>query len=1175
MSASQNKPASSIPTDIVPDNVITDTSGIRNTPATRPPPKGLSTDKSVHKTPRSAAKINRTTPRSAFKKDTTGTRDRIQDINILIRAVSEYLNILVTSDNALKQEPWYPLWESWIEEGILQNPTLHMVSVIVDFPVKEMKSIKSVGEHILHQIPPLSRLIYIPNRTRPNDPWLYLNEPLQDDTAPNLHSKIFNPSKAKSKASDDASNNDKTTNDPVTKLANTSIIDPPPSLNPTQKDLPSSLNLTDVSLPSPTASVTTPIPDTASKSNAPAVTPTKTVVKSSDATPVITNPYSMLTMEDSSVNLEDIEMEELEEAPPSTLISKFDDDKMNTSTTTNDIIQDMASLEDVFDKEVDEIGTILVPDQTTERILTAKPTSSSWDLEKLKIDTYFREKEESFKSKYDLLLQQYSISIKELFKNESSKLAATCKDTTTTAIKHIYKSSQGHKDILNNLSSDTINSCTNLCSEFKEDLNLKTSDAINDITMKVEKHEAKATIRRKETWTNLETSMKQNLTQLSKTNSIAIKNNKILTAKLDDARQKINQMDETISLQKSMIDNMTETIQTNDDRLAQLRDLKSAEYSSLVDSVASKMISSAVKKECKSICSKREIYAELEKECQKIEVGTTTRITDMTNHATELIQDTINTCSKECHDEKYTVFQNKCNDIIQVSEQTMQEKVNEITAKVDTVYNQRNPTTPLPTNSPVDQKNQAPTGHSKLNSNITSTLFPNVRLDDNHTHQHTNIPMQGGPDNHIPPYDNANAPYSSDYPYPTNSSFPHTTPSFPQASRPLSDQEYIFNSQKYYVNTNTFYKLRWNCKCQNEVEILTFYKTLQHMASTCGIPLRDLDDVDEFNGVCPLTIHNCTNYDKVYKLMSGAIFYKINDATLWKGYDQGWNLVTSNILQCDGFEVLYDILADVLPKLNKNTPKSHKIQKPTYVDMDHDNIYTYVSAYNAFLEFEGLGSNSRTYTPYEVAVYVADDLEKDPHKRFEKGIAYVRQKLERSPDGVIIPKDITITKIAKTICKYSPEYVVGEYTSETEPVIHALKQAHAPRVDYRTTTTKYKSKRNTSNRDPSIKCSICGQGGHNTDSENGCHYFAKWTLCKQADDKLDESVIKTNTRKYLKHMKRQHTESRQRDKIEKRIRCLQSDENSENNTALIHSLQILHEELLDDSSVYSSSDDDQ
>ena len=131
----------------------------------------------------------------------------------------------------------------------------------------------------------------------------------------------------------------------------------------------------------------------------------------------------------------------------------------------------------------------------------------------------------------------------------------------------------------------------------------------------------------------------------------------------------------------------------------------------------------------------------------------------------------------------------------------------------------------------------------------------------------------------------------------------------------------MYNTKLYSVNTNTFYKLKWSTQCTTENDIFSFYESLQHMASTCGIPMRDLNDIDNTNGVCPLNQTNCTNFDKVYKLMKGAIFYKLNDAALWTGYAQGWNLVKSNLLDCDGFEVINDVLSEVLPKLNKNTPQ--------------------------------------------------------------------------------------------------------------------------------------------------------------------------------------------------------------------------------------------------------------
>ena len=97
----------------------------------------------------------------------------------------------------------------------------------------------------------------------------------------------------------------------------------------------------------------------------------------------------------------------------------------------------------------------------------------------------------------------------------------------------------------------------------------------------------------------------------------------------------------------------------------------------------------------------------------------------------------------------------------------------------------------------------------------------------------------------------------------------------------------------------------------------------------------------------------------------------------------------------------------------KIPPKSHKIERPLYTSHDDDNIYSYVTAYNAFLKLEGLANHSRTYTPYEIAIYIADDLEKDPHKRFDKGIDHVRLQLQHSNNGIDVPRDISITKIAK------------------------------------------------------------------------------------------------------------------------------------------------------------------
>ena len=226
--------------------------------------------------------------------------------------------------------------------------------------------------------------------------------------------------------------------------------------------------------------------------------------------------------------------------------------------------------------------------------------------------------------------------------------------------------------------------------------------------------------------------------------------------------------------------------------------------------------------------------------------------------------------------------------------------------------------------------------------------------------------------------------------------------------------------------------------------------------------------------------------------------------------------------------------------------------------MDEDNIYSYILAYNSFLKFEELGPNKRTYSPYEIAVYITSDLERDLTNRFEKGIDYVQQQLRSSPDGTIVSRDILIGKISKTICKYSPQYTVGEFKSTITPVVHAMNK-----------TRPFQNKR--PRLDTSKKCKICGQLGHDDNSEDGCMVYAKWILCQQASTRLSESETKTNTRKCFKQIKRHQEGDMNRDKFETHINSLNNITPNQDTTSIIHALKLLQiGEEYDDSSEYES-----
>ena len=112
------------------------------------------------------------------------------------------------------------------------------------------------------------------------------------------------------------------------------------------------------------------------------------------------------------------------------------------------------------------------------------------------------------------------------------------------------------------------------------------------------------------------------------------------------------------------------------------------------------------------------------------------------------------------------------------------------------------------------------------------------------------------------------------------------------------------------------------------------------MESTYGISMRNLDEIDETHTVCALTSYNYSNYERIYNLMKGVLQNKINNPTLWMGYDQGQNKVKSNLLGYDGFDVTDDVLSDILPKLNINSAKISTIQQQSYNNMEEDNSYS-------------------------------------------------------------------------------------------------------------------------------------------------------------------------------------------------------------------------------------------
>ena len=827
------------------------------------------------------------------------------------------------------------------------------------------------------------------------------------------------------------------------------------------------------------------------------------------------NPFQLLASDDDDLSLADLG--QIDELADSDIDDSSKDNVHQTdnsptaSVDTATLINEMTYINEVVDKNISDIISTVSKDDS--KISVTEPGTSL--LRKSDVHQYMMEH-------LNRVNKENAAYLKVTVNNELGRLqklfeSATAKATAATT---------SQQTLFEDITKNAIEKYSDKCSNHQNSLDEHADNLIKMLPSKISDASTAALTKHNNNWKTLDVKMKATYTQLVNTNKIAVKNNTILKKKLSSTITELRTLEDKIAIQKATISNLESTLNTIDTRFSTVTKTLRPNYLDTIDKQAKVNIAKLVDERCKH----PEVFDIL-----------TSNITSKSEAKLEKL-----------HDEKIKFFTTQSDDIesyimtkaTQIKNDTctyMQDKANSAMATIDKTVNISVQDTDTSTNIPrsMDEDNTPKTPGTPHQSK----LFPNVNPND------------------IGSYSRNTDQNTKDF---------WERPELPHENN-LRDNEYIYTKpdsgpKLVSVNVNTFYKIKWNTKCTKEMDIFHFYESLQHMASTCGIPMRDLNDINENQGVCPLNSENCTNYSQIYKFMKGAIFHKINDKNLWDGYNHGWNLVQANLSNCDGFEVMNDILAEILPTLNMNTPKGTKIPLPHYANMPEDNIYTYILSYNAFLKFEELGPSKRTYSPYEVAVTILTDLENDIHNRFDKGIDYVRNQLHRSPDGYTVSRDITIGKIAKTICKYSPLYKVGEYKTDIMPTIRTMN--YTPRNP----TKQNYTPRNSTKNDSIIKCKICGQRGHDQNSENGCMVFAKWIMCQQASTRLSESDIKTNTKKFLKKIRQRDNDTRQRHNIQRKINALQDREVTEEHTALIHALQILQTEGYD-SQDESSSDE--
>ena len=68
--------------------------------------------------PTTPVSIKQVTNPYSVKKSKIHTENRFTNIKIFLSIVADYISILVSHDETLVDQPWYILWQSWVEEDI-------------------------------------------------------------------------------------------------------------------------------------------------------------------------------------------------------------------------------------------------------------------------------------------------------------------------------------------------------------------------------------------------------------------------------------------------------------------------------------------------------------------------------------------------------------------------------------------------------------------------------------------------------------------------------------------------------------------------------------------------------------------------------------------------------------------------------------------------------------------------------------------------------------------------------------------------------------------------------------------------------------------------------------------------------------------------------------------------
>jgi len=256
------------------------------------------------------------------------------------------------------------------------------------------------------------------------------------------------------------------------------------------------------------------------------------------------------------------------------------------------------------------------------------------------------------------------------------------------------------------------------------------------------------------------------------------------------------------------------------------------------------------------------------------------------------------------------------------------------------------------------------------------------------------------------------------------------------------------------------------------MDVLVFYNQLKNSVEIYGLYLIPVVEFAVGKSLCPEIVQNIRITDDRYKSMAGCLYQKLASHDIIPAeFNSARNIIKTYTEVNDGYKVLYTLIEPLLHRDIIQTPP---------LEEHWTDIHEYAPKVQSYLNCEAIAG--RHYTQKEqVGLFLLECWQGE-----ENGQSIVR-------------------------AAYKPDYKSD--------------RASKPSGDRRTSTSgdhRQWQPRNGATNDQ--KCPICHGFGH---PKHQCQPFAKYLLCKEADQRMEDSVKLKIIEKYKSDMK-QKAETRRK-----------------------------------------------